>query len=385
MRVAAVVGLGLLATTALAEPGPQRTVAQWLAAGRMYEGKGLHNDAMVAFSEGLKLAPEDVTLNAELGLAAYGAQRYTVAETATRMAIAHADVPTYRHDPAGNSRGAALYNLGLILEAEGRPAEAAVAYGESLQARSSRIVREKLGQLDAQLGALRDPLAPVRMPGPFTSVREACRDALTRAQSDPDSTWGDHRTCTDPEVWKLEGQSKLGKPFEALTVFQMDDRSELDFTVKVGGSWYFGRLPGRRSRAAFHCGGTTFHVGTAAVVNNQLRFQYQSFADGCQHDGNGHSRTWGWDEHGVIAIGLGPSGLPAAVPEIVTKLVEWDQYDAAPKETLADVAVALGWTKDGVVITGKVSHPADAKAPRVPGPDDVDPEELLGRHLLAFP
>ena len=47
MRVAVAV-VGILATTALADP--PRTVAQWLAAGRMYESKGLHADAMHAFT-----------------------------------------------------------------------------------------------------------------------------------------------------------------------------------------------------------------------------------------------------------------------------------------------------------------------------------------------
>jgi len=379
MRVAVAV-VGILATTALADP--QRTVAQWLAAGRMYEGKGLHNDAMHAFTEGLKLAPEDVTLNAELGLAAYGAQKYAIAEAATRMAIAHADAPKYRHDSAGNQRGAALYNLGLIFEAQGRTAEATATYAESLQARSSRIVREKLGKLDAQLGALRDPLAPTRMPGPYATVREACRDALKRAQQDPDSTWGDHRTCTDPQTWKLENTPKLAPPYQAVTVFQMDDRSELDFAVEVDGKWYLGRLPGRGSRAPGHCGGTTFHARDAVVASGgQLHLSYTSFADACEHGGMGHARTWGWDERGTFAIAIGPLGVPSITPPIVTKLVEWDQYDDQKKSTLVDLSLALSWTKTGVDISGKLDRPAK----RPLGPDDDDPEELLGRHLLAFP
>jgi tetratricopeptide (TPR) repeat protein len=378
MRVAVAV-VGILATTALADP--QRTVAQWLAAGRMYEGKGLHNDAMHAFTEGLKLAPEDVTLNAELGLAAYGAKKYEIAETATRMAIAHADVPKYHHDPAGKARGAALYNLGLIFEAQGRMPEATATYAESLQARSSRVVREKLGKLDAQLGALRDPLAPTRMPGPYATVREACRDALKRAQQDPDSNWGDHRTCTDPEIWKLGGKPQLAPPFQALTVFQMDDRSELDFAVEVDGTWYFGRLPGRASRAPGHCGGTTFHVPVAMVVGGQLRFSYTSSADACEHGAMGHDRTWGWDERGVFAIAVGPLGVPSITPPIVTELVEWDQYDDQKKSTLVDLALTPTWTKAGVDLAGKLERPAK----RPLGPDDDDPEDLLGRHLLAFP
>jgi hypothetical protein len=36
-------------------------------------------------------------------------------------------------------------------------------------------------------------------------------------------------------------------------------------------------------------------------------------------------------------------------------------------------------------VSGTVAHPAYAKYKRPLGPDDVDPEELLGHHIISFP
>ena len=106
-------------------------------------------------------------------------------------AIAHAPKGAYLHDPNGRARGAALYNLGLIQEAQGKPKDAATSYKDSQASRPSRVVREKLQKLDPVVAAIADPLAPVRLAGPFKDIRELCRAWLKKVGEDEDSTWGE--------------------------------------------------------------------------------------------------------------------------------------------------------------------------------------------------
>src|ERR1700760_2991103 len=118
--------LMLVAATASAAPDPKL-----LATARNLEGSGKHAEAVAAYENYLKGAPDDAAANAELGFAALQAKDYPKAEAATRLAIAHAPKGAYLHDPNGKLRGTALYNLGLIQEAQNKPADAATSYKES--------------------------------------------------------------------------------------------------------------------------------------------------------------------------------------------------------------------------------------------------------------
>ncbi|MEO9182254.1 MAG: tetratricopeptide repeat protein, partial [Kofleriaceae bacterium] len=351
----------VVAMTAVAAAAPDPKL---LAKGRELEATGDHAAAITAYEQYLEAAPDDPVARAELGFAALQAKDLVKAESATRTAIAHAPKGSYLHDPNGRARGAALYNLGLIQEAQGKPKDAASSYKESQASRPSRIVREKLQQLDPVVAATADPLVPVRLAGPFKDIRELCHAWLKKVGEDPESTWGETSSCAKPDVIKV-ASSKLAKPFVELQAFQFESRSALELAIRLDDGWYHFEYEGKGDRSSAHCGGTTFTVKQLplAATAPQLRIEYTSSAKDCEHGGNGHSRTWGWNEKGVIAIGVGLAGKPLAPPAIVTSLDEWQQYDDEKKQQMTDAAVTLAWGKDGSLdVTGKVTHPPAIQA-----------------------
>jgi tetratricopeptide (TPR) repeat protein len=374
----------VLATTAIATAGPD---PKWLASGRDLEAKGNHAEAIAAYEKYLAAAPDDAVANAELGFAALQAKDYAKAEAATRLAIAHAPKGSYLHDPNGRARGAALYNLGLIQEAQGKPKDAATSYKESQASRPSRTVREKLQKLDPPLAAIADPLAPARLPGPFKDVRELCRAWLKRAGEDQDATWGESSSCAKPDPITVANSGKLAKPFLEIQALQFESRAAIEIAVRLDDGWYHFEYEGKGDRSPLQCGGTTFtaKVLPAVATVPQLRIEYTSADDACDHAGNGHGRQWGWSEKGVIAIGVGMAGKPLAPPPIVTSLVEWQKYDdEKKKQIMTDASTTLAWGKDGSLdVTGKVTHPPPINEAIEDG--DLDGEQLLGHHVLAFP
>ena len=381
-QLSALIAIGL-ASQAAADP-PERSAAETkrLAAlldqGRSLEAHGKHAEAIAAYTSYLATVPDDAVANAELGWAAFQAKDYKHAEAATRLAIAHAPPPTYVNDPAGRPRGAALYNLGQIQEANGAPKDAAVSYAESIAARPSRAALARLQALDPAVAATVDPLAPARLPGPFPSVRDACRDWLVRHQLKTDETWGDDGSCDKPDAIAVR-PGKLAAPFEAIVAFELIDRSELEVAVKLHDGWYLMSYPGKQNRGQMHCGGTAFTVKRPTQVGPMLRIEYRSSNDGCSH----RSDLWGWDERGTIAIGVGTSGRPSATPPILTSQIEWWQHDdEQTKHRTTDATATIAWGQAGVLdVTGRVTHVPK----RALDPDDLDPENLLGHHVIVFP
>src|SRR5438309_158008 len=92
--------IAILTTTAFAEPD-----ARLLDSGRKLEQRGKHAEAIAAYEEYLKAAPDDPVASGELGFAALQAKDLDKAEKATRHAIAHAPVGSLPGDKAGRARG----------------------------------------------------------------------------------------------------------------------------------------------------------------------------------------------------------------------------------------------------------------------------------------
>src|SRR5262245_36227047 len=105
MRVALVVMAA--ATIAHADSKPkitqanQKTCHDKLRAGRELAGKKQYAQAIAAFDACLKVVPDEATVLAERGFAAYLMKDYKLAEASTRKAIANESEPTIA--------GAALY------------------------------------------------------------------------------------------------------------------------------------------------------------------------------------------------------------------------------------------------------------------------------------
>ncbi|MFT3694386.1 MAG: hypothetical protein QM831_14665 [Kofleriaceae bacterium] len=298
-------------------------------------------------------------------------------EKQLRDQLAHAAKGAYLHDPNGRSRGEILVQLGDVLERQGKTKDAALAYRDSLQSRPSRDARERLQKLDGKLAAQMDPLQPTPLAGPYKDTAELCRAWFKRVGGDEQATWGKGNSCDKPIVIK-SGSSKV----QAL---QFESRSFLELAIQTDDGWYAYEYEQKGDRGQEHCGPTAFTVTVRESAESPtLRIEYTSRNNQCEARGNNHKRTWGWDEKGVIAIGVGYSQKPSGTPPIVTALTEWQRYDADEKQQITDAAAKLSWSKDSVLdVSGTVTHPPHILSALEDG--DLDAEQLLGHHVLAFP
>jgi tetratricopeptide (TPR) repeat protein len=341
---------------------------------RVLEAQGKHAAAVAAYEAYLQTAPDDATASAELGFAALQAKDLAKAEAATRLAIAHAS-----SDTDAKVRGAALYNLGMIQEAQNASKEAAVSYKESLASRPSRAARERLQKLDAAVAATIDPFAPAQLAGPFHDLADACRDWLVKHDGSASDTWGEHGSCASLDMIAVP-KVKLALPFLELVAFEMADRSSLDLGVRTAEGWFMYEYTGNGRRSPAHCGGTTFTLAPPANVSlplSALHVAYRSQGS-CFH----REEEWSWDERGTIVIGVGASHVPSASPApIVTAQTEITGDDAKHWHD-TDAKLTVTWNRDGTLdVTGTIHH----SAPLWNGSDDLDPELVLGHHVLAFP
>jgi tetratricopeptide (TPR) repeat protein len=112
-----------------------------LAAGRQAVKDKKYAEGITAFTAALKIDPNHAATLAELGWAAYLAGDLDTARRNTELAIAG--------DATDRTRGAALYNLGRILEDRSDKDGAAAAYQRSLALRPNEVVQTRLTTLTA--------------------------------------------------------------------------------------------------------------------------------------------------------------------------------------------------------------------------------------------
>ncbi len=124
---------------ASAASGNARTFREQLAAGRTAVKEKKYAEGITAFTAALKLDPNHAATLAELGWASYLAGDLDAARRHTELAIAG--------DASDRTRGAALYNLGRILEDRNDKDGAAAAYQRSLGLRPNDVVQQRLTAL----------------------------------------------------------------------------------------------------------------------------------------------------------------------------------------------------------------------------------------------
>lgn len=376
----ALVGAGAvlaLARGATAAPDDALRTARKLAAA------GKHAEAVAALEQAVKAHPDDLAAQGELGFEAYKAKDYAKAEAVTRALLAKVPAPKPDADtdtgPIDRTRGAALYNLGLILEATSRPRDAAAAYADSLDARQSRAARTRLQKLDPALAAKHDPLAPDPLTGPFASLAATCEAERKDAEAKPDEVWDEGQSCASPPRIAVAGAPR--PPFDEVIAYRTPQRTVLHFAVRMGKQWYgysFGSSHDLES-ATDHCGLTTFKAVRLGPVKREvpaLQVEYTALNDGCERrQGADHYESWGWNERGVVVIGLGPSGKPSGMPPLLTHEVEWNSDDGGKKHT-SRAGLSLTWAPAALDVAGKVPQT---------GVEPFDAESLLGHHVIAFP
>lgn len=111
-----------------------------LSKGRALTKGERYDEAIEVFEEALELDPDNVSLLAELGWAAFLADEYALCDRMTNRALVFA-----RKD---KTRGMLLYNLGRSAEATGELERARAHYEHSLRLRKNQTVRKRLAGLD---------------------------------------------------------------------------------------------------------------------------------------------------------------------------------------------------------------------------------------------
>lgn len=158
LRLAALVISVSTATQAIGAPhlqgaGPARTtretadVVLGLAAARKLCADRRWGNALSAFEDLARSAPDDAGLHSELGWAAFQAGDHAKARNALERSVALAKRPV--------TKAESLYSLGRVEEAAGRRDLAARRYRESLALRGSGVVEQRLRSLeDEKAGSL---------------------------------------------------------------------------------------------------------------------------------------------------------------------------------------------------------------------------------------
>ncbi|HTR51861.1 MAG TPA: tetratricopeptide repeat protein [Kofleriaceae bacterium] len=340
-----------------------------LRKGRELQAAKKYGEAIAAFEGALKLQPDDPTVLGELGWTAYLMKDYAKAKDATQKAIAHEAGP--------NVRGAALYNLGLVDEAQGDTAGAVAAYSESLRARPNATVRAALKKLDPKAAEPFDPYRPAPLAGPFASIAAYCK-SLPATHTDYEGT----SDCACYDV--PDGSRKLAAPFANVTLFRRgcgygeNDEGEAEggyfeykLAVQVASGWFFATLG---DNFLIGHGGETFKVDS---VKAPALASAPSFAISYRIKGS-YSHTIqanDWDRTELVLVGVGASGKPSGTPPILRKKLEIDEYEDSGPLKNVDIALDLAWGTDTLTVTAKRSTGLDAKTSG----------DLIGSHRIAFP
>ena len=361
------------ASIARAEPSKadQTKCKNLIDDGRNLASDGKLAQAIAKLEACIAIIPDDATALGELGFTAYRAKDYVKAESATRKAIASQGSP--------NVRGAALYNLGLILEDNKDPAGAIAAYSESLRARPNVAVRAKLRKLDAKAAEAFDPYKPAAMAGPFPTLDAFCKTMPSKVVEKMDNL---EMPCTCGHA--VKSATAIG-PFKQLEVFTrtcaldghaMDSMGSDEYRIaaQLDAGWFVTPL----STVWFSrkCSNTP---KVAVLDVNSLggkqvgRIEFTNVGECMKSDD--------WSDRTLVVIGIGPSGKPSATPPIITKrrddvfTRDRDGIMTGDMTTVMDVVLDVKWNADGTVeVKGKTK-----------GLDSAAAGDVIGKHALPFP
>lgn len=393
VSAAALLGFTAFATPVRAEQAPsaagaapaqaQRAVyRKALQDGRSMAERGDLAGAMARLQDALRAAPDDPAALSELGLVALRQKDYRTAEDATRRAVA--GLAGEGSVERARLRGATLYNLGLILEAQGNRAAAVEAYVASLAARQNRAVRARLAVLDAKAAAGADPLAPVAMRGPFPSFEEFCARVEKPDCLGPEPETAKFECHGKPAASVAKGEA----PYRAVRVYASTCKSGESLpvlshhvAVQTQAGWWFTTVPAfspinpnrfEEQRAFPEVVIKDLIPGGAKEVLVRVT------ASGTSSNAL-HLHVADWDVETWLLVGVGPSGQPSAasIPIAQTlqdsnRTVDDDRYSVRKAST----RLVVRFAPEGLEISGQIVGDVDGIADRA---------ALLGRHRLMFP
>src|SRR5579871_1630644 len=342
-----------------------------LASARKASRKGDHAAAARALEQALAAAPDDQKALVELGWESFQARDLARAEQATRKAAAGADA---------RLRGAALYNLGRILEEQNRKKEAIDAYSQSLAARGNRVVLERLRALDPAAAQAADPARPVALAGPFPTLQAYCAQLQGT-------------TCYLEEEARSSGAGKpkgVVAPFRAVKLFSAgkseDDRG-WRLAIQTDAGWFVDEelvphevdnidLRGRvdELEVAPQCaGGKPLVKLVVAEIDCSGEIEPGDVvvdAHGKKHVADGyHHHLYASAERSLVVCGVGASGKPSCTPKIAIGQSAPDRNGEAEHGDWQNRLLATFFADGRLVLA----------------PDRADAKNAPETHFLAFP
>ena len=304
-------------------------------------------------------AEDDPRKLAEAGFTAFQHKDLVTAEKLTRDAIAKAP-----NDE--DVRGAALYNLGQILEAKQDKPGATQAYKDSLAIRKNGIVRDALRALDPAAADASDTYAPKAMQGPFDTMDDYCKAWLVKMDATAQKQYLPECARAQALVAKKPWKTPAG--FDSLEFLRQYNE---DFLVraKVAGKIYIAVVSPYQESGRCQVADGTFDG--VALHGNAIELDYGITGHCADRDG-----SVDYVEKGIVVVGIGASKRPSSTT-FRTSTVETDKR----KKTF-EQARRLAWTNDNTGLDVKtVTDSGDA----FESSGRRDSNDIRGHHAIAFP
>jgi len=296
------------------ESVPAKDYEKWLReANRRHQRKD-YSGAVEAFKKALLARPDSAEALSELGWSAYFAHDLTLAERSTRAAL--------KASPAGDNklRGAAYYNLGVVLEELGRKSEATEAFASSFAARPSTAARQRLSKLDTSAAEAALAIRAAKLDGPLPTLSSICE--------------GDITTCFIPGSEKysdpsLTGPNALGSRGPYKSAHVVGNRSGPygmhSLAIETASGWYVkGLFQSNMAVSGAWTGGgeiesLEYRDAIAGAPTEILLTYKYSGATGGSIDPSQYEES---SNRSLIICGLSGEGAPACSEAITLELTE---------------------------------------------------------------
>lgn len=204
---------------------------------KLVQGKK-YKEGLEVFEKALAIDPNNARILSEIGWAAYLAGDYERSIQANNDSV--------RFAKEDKLKGASLYNLGRVAEAQKDTSKAATYYERSLIFRENKTVRERLASVKAQGGGdesekkdLYTYFGACTIAKLGADLESGCREMALGVEPEPrcfSPMYSD--SPTKPEIKKVTGGTKLTEYATFVMSLENDMTDYHMLAFKYDGSWY---------------------------------------------------------------------------------------------------------------------------------------------------